>query len=418
MKKNVFLFVFFLCLLTSLGIYGFQGGKSATGTQKQEKPNIIVKSRQVIKPDNKNQNKLHAKCTLNCKTCHYCEYPTKKNPCLIYCPRDGMVTVFHTPEECPEVITLDEMSVRFGAVVFSHKIHAEMSQMSNGCQGCHHYNTTGPVLACRKCHEQTRIRKDLNKVDLKGAYHRQCMTCHRQWSHTTDCNFCHISKVPNHKQKIQEKIIQISGKEHPKTVEPNKLVFETSYKKGKFVTFYHEDHIKVFNVACNKCHWDENCITCHDPNNKLTHGAKGKNISIKTKKTFDEHHAPCNNCHKQDHCNVCHNDKELEAWDHFKVTKFELKPHHDKLACTKCHERTSKFQKLNSDCNSCHKNFKPGKFNHNVVALKLSDNHADLACESCHVKSRFKDKPVCKECHDDKEFPKSLPGEKIAKKKK
>ena len=52
----------------------------------------------------------------------------------------------------------------------------------------------GPILKCSSCHESSRKREDVSIPDLKGAYHRQCMDCHREWSHETGCNSCHTPK--------------------------------------------------------------------------------------------------------------------------------------------------------------------------------------------------------------------------------
>ncbi|MFN3695286.1 MAG: cytochrome c3 family protein, partial [Ignavibacterium sp.] len=74
--------------------------------------------------------------------------------------------------------------------------------------------------------------------DLKGAYHRQCMDCHREWSGETGCNSCHVpikDFKPEKKEVIQKRY---AGKEHPVVLEPTKLVYETSSDKGKLVTFY------------------------------------------------------------------------------------------------------------------------------------------------------------------------------------
>jgi len=357
--------------------------------------------------------KAHSTQKLNCKTCHNCEYPTKDEPCLIYCPREGIISVHHTPDECPEIIVFDEMSRRFGAVVFSHKLHAQMAEMSDGCQGCHHYNTTGPVLACKKCHEQGRRRENIRRVDLKGAYHRQCMSCHRQWSHTTDCYSCHLPKNGTQSKTISKKVSEIKGKEHPKAKLPDKIIFETSYKKGKLVTFFHEDHIKLFNSPCVTCHRHENCIKCHDWNNKLTHSLLEKHKTQKVHLSFDDHHRPCLACHKQNNCEMCHSEKELLPWSHDKSTSFALKHYHDKLPCESCHTRKNQFDKISIECRDCHKDWKKGNFNHKVTGLILDDNHKELDCEDCHDAKKFTTKPTCSNCHDDKFFPKYLPGKII-----
>ena len=177
--------------------------------------------------------KNHSKLILNCKTCHVCEVPTKDDPCLIICPREKIVTVFQKPEQTPELIEINQISDRYGPVFFSHKIHAQMSNMSGGCQGCHHFNTTGPILKCNSCHEPSRKREDVRLPDLKGAYHRQCMDCHREWSHETGCNSCHVLKknLKDVKQNNVQK--KYSGKEHPVVVQPTHITYQTNSDKGK-----------------------------------------------------------------------------------------------------------------------------------------------------------------------------------------
>ena len=72
-----------------------------------------------------------------------CDVPTKSEPCLVVCPREKMVTVYQKPEQTPELIVIDRIVDRYGPVYFSHRIHAQMSNMGGGCEGCHHLNTSG-----------------------------------------------------------------------------------------------------------------------------------------------------------------------------------------------------------------------------------------------------------------------------------
>ena len=71
--------------------------------------------------------KDHSKLNISCKTCHSCDVPTKNDPCLVICPREKITTVYQKPEETPELITINQLSERYGPVYFSHKIHAQMS---------------------------------------------------------------------------------------------------------------------------------------------------------------------------------------------------------------------------------------------------------------------------------------------------
>ena len=160
---------------------------------------------------------------LTCKTCHTCDVPTKQNPCLVPCPRDKMITVNQSAEVAPAVITISTLEDKYFPTVFSHKLHAQMSQMSGGCEGCHHYNTIGPILKCESCHDKNRKREDISKPDLKAAFHRQCMECHKEWSHSTDCNSCHALKSDFAGAKGKNPPLILSSANHPEVPEPTKL---------------------------------------------------------------------------------------------------------------------------------------------------------------------------------------------------
>lgn len=356
--------------------------------------------------------KNHSKLNIQCSTCHTCDVPTKSDPCLIMCPREKIVTVYQKPEETPELIVIDQIEDRYGPVYFSHKIHAQMSDMGGGCEGCHHHNTSGPILKCNSCHETTRKREDVSIPDLKGAYHRQCMDCHREWSHDTGCNSCHILKkdLKNiSKDKLQKKY---SGKDHPVVLEPAKLVYETNSDKGKLVTFYHDDHTKKFGINCTTCHKQESCTKCHDVNK----ADNTKPIKVSTKKTFKEQHRNCISCHSEsENCNRCHSDKVLEPFDHAKKTGWALNKYHINLSCTKCHGSKQPYKKVDNKCLSCHNSWLEGNFKHSVTGLQLDEIHIELSCEDCHTDNNFAIKPNCNGCHDDYSFPNQKPGSIIKK---
>ena len=356
--------------------------------------------------------KDHAKLNISCKTCHTCDVPTRQDPCLVMCPRDKISTVYQKPEETPELITIDLLSDRYGPVYFSHKVHAQMSIMSGGCENCHHHNTSGPILKCNSCHESSRKREDVSIPDLKGAFHRQCMDCHREWSHETGCNSCHTLKtgLKNSSDKSVQK--KYNGKDHPVVLEPTKLIFETKSDKGKLVTFYHNDHTQKFGITCTTCHKQESCTKCHDVKDRNIQ----KNQDVVSKKSFEEQHKNCISCHsKNEKCSDCHSNDKSEPFDHGKKTGWPLNKNHIKLSCAKCHGSKIPFQKLDSSCSGCHKNWNNENFKHVVTGLQLDETHSDFSCEDCHLDNNFSVKPVCTNCHDDYVFPKQKPGKQISK---
>ncbi len=413
MKKLFSIIMIVAVILTSALLLGQALGKGKLVKEKNNKETKTTSPKGFTKIAKQPViSKDHAKSGMDCKQCHDCEYPTKKEPCLKMCPRVE-TSVYHSPEEGPNVVLMDEMSKRYGPVVFSHKIHSQMSEMSHGCDGCHHYNTTGPVLKCAKCHPKERKREDIGVPDLEAAYHRQCMQCHRQWTRSTSCNLCHLPKGEQGNLKVRETIEKLAGMAHPHVPKPDRVVYETKYEKAKFVTFYHNDHINNFKLKCTSCHKDENCAQCHDVA-LVKSGTMTSQLHKKSNKTFEEHHKPCSQCHDTKNCNKCHSTKEMSAFNHGTSAGFELKSYHASLACNKCHI-DNKFGKMGRECNSCHKDFAPGKFKHDKVGITLSENHIELDCTSCHPNNNYGKTPVCSDCHDDKTFPAQLPGKKAGK---
>ena len=355
--------------------------------------------------------KNHSKLNISCKTCHTCDVPTKDEPCLILCPREKIATVYQKPEQTPELIVIDQINDRYGPVYFSHKIHAQMSVMSGGCENCHHFNTSGPILKCNSCHESTRKREDVSLPDLKGAYHRQCMDCHREWSHETGCNSCHTLKKNLKDSKHEQVQKKYSGKDHPPLLEPTHITYQTNSDKGKLVTFYHDDHTKKFGLSCVSCHKQESCTKCHDVNKSTNDKPKTVNV----KRSFEEQHKNCISCHKEDKCSSCHSSTKLEPFDHAKTTGWALGKHHTKLSCAKCHGSKLPYKKLDNKCTSCHQGWNKETFKHSLTGLQLDEAHLELSCEDCHAENNYAEKPSCANCHENYVYPKNKPGKLVGK---
>ncbi len=348
---------------------------------------------------------------LTCKTCHGCEVPTKQDPCLTPCPRNQMVTVHQSADKTVNVVKLDELSKKYLHVVFPHRAHAQMSEMSGGCMTCHHYNTSGPIQPCKNCHQAQRNRADISKPDLEAAYHRQCINCHREWSHENSCVSCHAlrtkdSAVHVTTAKNSESI------NHPKIEEPAKVIYKTTSSKGKLVTFYHDEHFNLFGISCIKCHQQENCTECHDKQ-KTSMPQRQANVPIEIHKPAAQHHKPCFSCHSEDKCTVCHSNKPEGPFDHSERAGWALNKFHKVLACSQCHGTSGRFTRLDNKCESCHNNFAAGKFDHSITGLKLDENHKDADCVDCHLERNFSNPPSCKNCHDDKSYPKNKPGKEV-----
>lgn len=347
---------------------------------------------------------------LGCKECHECDLPTKMNPCLKKCPRGQMITVHHSADAGPTIVTLDRVSGApdvYEPVKFDHREHAKMSEMSGGCIQCHHYNLTGAILACRTCHEVAAPSKnaDLSKPGLKGAYHRRCVNCHRESGLDTKCDgSCHHAK-----SATTHAVAEGSAKPVSRIARPDQFVLQSANEGAKTVTFSHSDHTDRFGLVCSSCHANERCSKCHKPE-----GAAPMPVTH-----LEGGHDRCSACHAvDDNCAKCHGKQPMPRFDHTRRTGFDLSRFHSALACTSCHKQKNEFKGLVPKCTGCHTGWKPGSFDHTRTGVKLDDNHAALDCVSCHLESDFAKKPSCKDCHDDKSYPGAVPGTKIEQPRK
>ena len=351
----------------------------------------------------------HAQMALNCQQCHICPKPTYEKPCLKLMPeftREG-ITIFNTAEDAPEIIKIDALRDQYEPSIFTHKLHAEMAFMSGGCVSCHHFNPPGRVLTCGECHEASLLREDLSKPGLKGAYHQQCLNCHLEWSHTTNCTACHANRGSSEATATIADKAEFKEKVHPEISTPAKLVYTVDYDEGPIVTFYHNEHTDLFNLKCQNCHQNEACSRCHDTTGKATSG-ETKDI-----------HENCIDCHVQaidENCEKCHDSKERSPFDHARVG-WPLNHYHKDLSCQECHGHQGEFKKVNRTCNHCHKRWNPGNFDHRVTGVVLDEMHMEIDCESCHTNRNFESRPACSECHDDLSYPESVPGKTISIKK-
>lgn len=351
-----------------------------------------------------------------CGPCHTCDNPKPEDPCLRHCLRTGVARINGkvSAELGPDVVILDELEDLYLPVPFDHRGHAEMAQMTMGCTVCHHYTPEGVAHPeCKSCHEVATIREDMRRPGLKGAYHRQCMACHREWSHETACEVCHQAKagrVGSGRATTRPTKDDIVGRMHPPIPEPDTKVYQTKHRQraGTKVTFRHKEHIHLYDLKCAECHREASCSRCHE---------EGKSEAEKAK-TLEEHHNPCVACHDMESpegCDRCHWDvdqPEPRPFDHAKDADWSLGRYHEGKSCRVCH-REVPFKKRDRACNNCHAAWSPVSFNHAVTGQVLDENHVEQDCEFCHVDRKFNVPPTCTECHDADEgiaFPKKRPG--------
>lgn len=358
-----------------------------------------------------------------CSACHTCENPTPGNLCLRPCTRtspEAIADELARRKRGPDVVILDELEDLYLPVPFDHKGHADMAEMTRGCVVCHHYTPAGRTVhpACKSCHEVSPVREDMRKPSLKAAYHRQCLNCHREWSHETACEICHAPKAGRAAAGAQRMPTKddIMGQMHPPIPQPDVEIYQTKhrYRAGTKVVFRHKEHIRRFGFKCAECHHEDSCSRCHEEGKPTTQRVK----------TLEEHHNPCAHCHDMespercDHCHYLEGEPEPPRFDHAS-TGWPLGRYHEDKGCRACHVAV-RFVKLDRDCNTCHGDWEPDTFDHKITGQVLDENHAEVDCEECHIDRKFDRPPRCDECHDEDEgiaFPKKRPGRVVDVKK-
>jgi len=354
-----------------------------------------------------------------CSRCHTCATPTTDDPCLHPCKRKGKRDFAEEfAKAAPKgVVLLDMLSNgdaatdHFGPVPFDHAGHARWAEIAGGCQLCHHYTPEGSAHPeCRTCHEVEFRHEDLRKPGLKGAFHRQCLGCHREWSHETDCQACHLPRIGADTEAKKPDTItkdDAMGTMHPPIAEPDVERYATEYPDGagSTVYFHHKRHTEMYHFKCAECHRGDSCVRCHEP---------GKE-HVQHVRTLEEHHQPCSACHEiEGACEHCHRQAgqpEPVPFDHAK-TGWPLSRYHQGNNCRDCH-RAVKFTKLDRNCNACHDDWSSETFDHAVTGQVLDETHKEIDCESCHAGRDFAKPPACDDCHDGDDgfaFPAKRPG--------
>ncbi len=288
------------------------------------------------------------------------------------------------PSLGPKVVILRTLEDQYEPVPFSHAKHAEMAQMWDGCITCHHHTpdaTTRPAdddhpttqdasaqwPRCNGCHAVDAATADIHRPALKGAYHRQCLNCHREWTGENACGNCHAAK--NGVKLPPPTVDDITGRMHPPIKAKEEIAFKSRYEPvaGANVLFRHDEHAKSFGLRCAQCHRRDTCGDCH-----ASDATKGTKVRpMKAGRTWADTHAPCADCHKNDTCDHCHYKDGQPAPVAFKhaSTGQSMDKDHATLACNACHTQWKSKQQLTCGDASCHRDkaitfpaYRPGPF--------------------------------------------------------
>lgn len=318
----------------------------------------------------------------------------------------------------PAVVVLDQLEDLYGPVTFDHLGHAGMADMGNGCAACHHNSPESTAHpACRECHP-SGAPVSPTQPGLKGAYHRQCLSCHTEWNHRAACNTCHLPK-----EGLSAAPLHPLGDFHELVpVEPPMTIEFLAPREAPVITFHHKDHTRIYGLACADCHRDATCGECHD------HTSNTSNTSLAA---HTDLRSTCFGCHATQgsgDCRFCHDAAARpEEFDHAAVVGWALEPFHTGLTCENCHGAADTFASPSPNCYGCHSNSGIAGFDHAVIGpdRDCGECHGDAArmaatatqphpamddgCTACHDTSVTEntcyliqpEPALCLGCHDD-----------------
>jgi ribulose-5-phosphate 4-epimerase/fuculose-1-phosphate aldolase len=96
---------------------------------------------------------------------------------------------------------------------------------------------------------------------LKGAYHRLCLNCHRNWMDANACVICHAARnsaatAAAATEKLGPNADDIVGRMHKPIPEPTTKLFRARFtpEVGPNVLFRHKEHTTTFGITCSLCH--------------------------------------------------------------------------------------------------------------------------------------------------------------------
>jgi hypothetical protein len=119
------------------------------------------------------------------------------------------VTGTYSQEDIPETVVIKNLSKQYEAVDFPHRriVNALVNNIKDNklaayfhpregtvCQGCHHNSPVSKKPPyCANCHGKPFDAESSLKPGILGAYHLQCMGCHKEMGMTKPmgCNDCH-----------------------------------------------------------------------------------------------------------------------------------------------------------------------------------------------------------------------------------
>jgi hypothetical protein len=310
-------------------------------------------------------------------------------------PETRPVPIFSEPG--PDVAIIDDLVNHYGPVTFDHRLHERMSEITGDCANCHHETEANePITGCAECHPRERNAADPGVISLRGAIHRQCLDCHKDWSRANSCGFCHEEAgATMHGPEDFGELVGMT----PTHISPEQsYTYHTAREGLPVVTFHHEDHVQAFGLSCADCHLNDDCERCH--------GAGMARQAVVRERD-------CASCHGDAECVDCHDLTEKARFDHAETTGWDLGAAHAEVSCEACHgpsHDAALTVPASLRCLACHQEAHGVTLDALEHPVALLGSHAYFECVQCHRGSAEGPRSTCIECHDDRAFPAWSPG--------
>ncbi|MDR3628181.1 MAG: hypothetical protein P4L45_15165, partial [Ignavibacteriaceae bacterium] len=277
-------------------------------------------------------------------------------------------------------------------------------------------------IDCANCHEPTNW--NIIPKDIKFDHNKETSFILTGQHTSVSCESCHKSLVFS---DIKSECVSCHKDVHQNTLGPDCARCHTpaSWVVTNIIQIHQNSRFPLVGV-----HMNVDCASCHSGYAKLY---------------FPPQDVSCFSCHKQqyyaaknpDHvaanfsinCQDCHSITGF-AWSSaaFNHSFFPLVGGHNIQNCFSCHNPTSNFKGLTTDCYSCHKNdymqaknpdhvaakfstncqdchsitvFTVATFNHNTTGFTLTGAHASVTCQQCHSAGYVNTPTDCYSCHSN-----------------
>ena len=280
------------------------------------------------------------------------------------------------------MFTAGLLNIKSGPTLNGVASHAEIGK---DCAQCHAAPWSRETMSqrCAACHQAIRMEM-VDAATLHGAIAAR--------NPAAECRACH----PEHRGPNASLTLMDEG--------------DFPHEVVGFALTAHQTRSNSIPFTCGDCHGEDitsfNQQTCTDCHRQLD-------------TVFTTAHA----IEFGSDCLACHDG--VDRYGHFDHSQgtFKLTGKHIGVVCSKCHlnARTmSDLQNTATACESCHlKNdahagrfgtscgvchsptgWEPAKFDHNLAAFKLEDEHAEVKCEECHRNEQYQGTPKdCYACH-------------------